>query len=62
MIEIKNDIFRRIGFTVVFLIVVMCGSIILILPFKLLEDIIGNYIIVVLLIFVIIMIQFLYKC
>lgn len=55
------DIFRRIGFTVVFLFAAIGGALIILYPIKLLEKIIGNYIIFVSLLLVVCLIQIVYN-
>ncbi len=51
------DIFRRIGLTVVFLLGSFGGAFIMLYPIRLLERLIGNYIILVLLFLMICIIQ-----
>lgn len=43
-----DDLYQRIGFTVILLFIATVGAIIIIFPIRLLEWVIGDYIIVVL--------------
>jgi len=56
-----REIFERIGFTIVFLLITLIVSIILLYPIKILETIIGEYIIVVLIALLAIISQFAYS-
>ncbi len=57
----KMDIFRRIGFTVVFLLASIGAGFIILYPIRLLEKIIGDYIILVLLFVEVCLIQAVYS-